>query len=510
MRRWIRRTLGARTPKFIGGGTNLLDLVKLQIEAPETLIDINHIGLDTIKDTSDEGGLRIGALVSNTALASDLRVRTRNMRCYRAPSSPAPRRSCATWRASAAICCNGRAVPLFLRHQPALQQTQSRQRLLRARTAIRASSRRSAAATNASRPIPAIWRWRCARSTRWWKCSGADGARAVFRLADFHRLPGDKPEVDVNLKRGELITAVTLPKPVTGKQFLSQGARPRVLFAFALGVCRSDHDRRMAPPASPLAALPRNHGATRRPTSRAEPRRESLPLLRCWQRRDADRGEPFQANPGRAHARRCPQRRARLTMLFDHPAGRQRRSTTNASSVNRRVRIDGPLKVSGRARYAYERQDAGKDVVYGYVVASASTHGLDRGDRPQRGAENAPGFVAAVTHENAGLQGQGQVQHRAAAGGAERSIITTKPLPWWCARRSNRRGKQPRRCASRTKIAVGGFDLRRTYDEHDGEAKPRAKPAPATPMSATSKAAFDAAPVKLDETYTTPDQSPSR
>ncbi|MDZ4367356.1 MAG: FAD binding domain-containing protein, partial [Afipia sp.] len=60
--------------KFIAGGTNLLDLMKLQIEAPTHLIDVNGLGLDTIEPTS-EGGLRIGALVRNTALATDERVR---------------------------------------------------------------------------------------------------------------------------------------------------------------------------------------------------------------------------------------------------------------------------------------------------------------------------------------------------------------------------------------------------------------------------------------------------
>ena len=60
--------------KFIAGGTNLLDLMKLEIETPEHLIDINGLGLDTIEPKPD-GGLRIGALVRNTDLAADLRVR---------------------------------------------------------------------------------------------------------------------------------------------------------------------------------------------------------------------------------------------------------------------------------------------------------------------------------------------------------------------------------------------------------------------------------------------------
>ena len=69
-------TAAARTPgaKFIAGGTNLLDLMKLQIETPAHLIDVNGLALDKIEPTA-EGGLRIGALVRNTDLAADARVR---------------------------------------------------------------------------------------------------------------------------------------------------------------------------------------------------------------------------------------------------------------------------------------------------------------------------------------------------------------------------------------------------------------------------------------------------
>src|SRR4030081_1720809 len=60
--------------KFIAGGTNLLDLMKLQIETPAHLIDVNHLALNRI-ETTPEGGLRIGALVRNTDLAADSRIR---------------------------------------------------------------------------------------------------------------------------------------------------------------------------------------------------------------------------------------------------------------------------------------------------------------------------------------------------------------------------------------------------------------------------------------------------
>ena len=70
----VSKAAGRPNVKFIAGGTNLLDLMKLEIETPAHLIDINGTGLDQIEATED-GGLRIGALVSNTALAADPRIR---------------------------------------------------------------------------------------------------------------------------------------------------------------------------------------------------------------------------------------------------------------------------------------------------------------------------------------------------------------------------------------------------------------------------------------------------
>jgi len=78
----VARVSGA---KFIAGGTNLLDLMKLEIETPTHLIDINGLALDKI-ETTPEGGLRIGALVRNTDLAANQRVRRcSTRRCQFAP-----------------------------------------------------------------------------------------------------------------------------------------------------------------------------------------------------------------------------------------------------------------------------------------------------------------------------------------------------------------------------------------------------------------------------------------
>ncbi|EGD06784.1 aerobic-type carbon monoxide dehydrogenase, middle subunit CoxM/CutM-like protein [Xanthomonas vesicatoria ATCC 35937] len=103
----------ARQPgaKFIAGGTNLLDLMKLQIETPSHLIDVNGLSLDTI-DATPEGGLRIGALVRNTDLAADARVRRDYAVLSRALLAGASA-SCAIARPRRAICCSARVARIF-------------------------------------------------------------------------------------------------------------------------------------------------------------------------------------------------------------------------------------------------------------------------------------------------------------------------------------------------------------------------------------------------------------
>src|SRR4051812_42457957 len=123
----------ARIPgaKFVAGGTNLLDLMKLEIETPAHLIDVNPIALDTV-ETTPEGGLRIGALVRNTDLAADPRVRRDYgllARALLAGASGQLRNKATT----AGNLLQRTRCPYFLRYQPALQQTPARQRLCRDR-----------------------------------------------------------------------------------------------------------------------------------------------------------------------------------------------------------------------------------------------------------------------------------------------------------------------------------------------------------------------------------------
>ena len=94
--------------RFLGGGTTLIDLMKLNVETPAHVLDINRLPLGGIEVTS-EGGIKIGAMVRNSDLANDAKVQ-RIIRFCRKPSCKAPRHRSATWPPSAETCCSERAA----------------------------------------------------------------------------------------------------------------------------------------------------------------------------------------------------------------------------------------------------------------------------------------------------------------------------------------------------------------------------------------------------------------
>ncbi len=154
----------AETPgaKFLAGGTNLLDLMKLEIERPAHLIDVGRLPLADIAETA-EGGLRIGAMASNSAAASDRRVRTR----YPVLTHALVAGASAQLRNKATVGGNlmqRTRCSLLLRPRQALQQTRARRRLQRASAAMCAATPSWAPARPASRPTPPTWPW---RSRRW-------------------------------------------------------------------------------------------------------------------------------------------------------------------------------------------------------------------------------------------------------------------------------------------------------------------------------------------------------
>ena len=216
--------------RFIAGGTNLLDLMKLQIETPTHLIDVNHLGLDRIEPTA-EGGLRIGALVRNTDLAADKLVR----RDYAVLSRALVAGASGQLRNKATTGGNllqRTRCPYFYDTRMPCNKRQPGSGC----GAMKGMSR-SLAILGVSDACIAQHPSDMAVAMRLLDAQvdmvGADGAKRSVPIADFHLLPGDTPERETALKPGELITSVTLPKPIGGAHVYRK-VRDRASYAFAL------------------------------------------------------------------------------------------------------------------------------------------------------------------------------------------------------------------------------------------------------------------------------------
>jgi len=216
--------------KFIAGGTNLLDLMKLEIETPTHLIDVNSLGLDRIEPT-DAGGLRVGALVRNADLAADARVRRDYgvlSRALLAGASGQLRNKATT----AGNLLQRTRCPYFYD----TQQPCNKRRPGSGCSAIGGVSRQlavvgSSAACIATHPSDMAVALRVLDAVV--ETASPKGAARAIPIADFHRPPGDAPHIETVLAPGEVITAVTLPKPAGGAQVYRK-VRDRASYAFAL------------------------------------------------------------------------------------------------------------------------------------------------------------------------------------------------------------------------------------------------------------------------------------
>jgi len=222
----------AATPnaRFIAGGTNLLDLMKLEIETPAHLIDVNGIGMDRI-EASGDGGLRVGALVRNTDLASDPRVRRDYAVLSRALLAGATGQLRNKATTAGNLLQRTRCPYFYDTNQPCNKRAPGS-----GCSAIGGFNRHHAIvgtsdACIATHPSDMAVAMRVLDANV--ETVKPDGSRRVIPIADFHRLPGDTPHIEHVLAPGELITAVTLPKPVGGRQFY-QKVRDRASYAFAL------------------------------------------------------------------------------------------------------------------------------------------------------------------------------------------------------------------------------------------------------------------------------------
>lgn len=216
--------------KFIAGGTNLLDLMKLQIEVPTHLVDVNGLALDKIEATP-EGGLRIGALVRNTDLAADQRVRRDHAVLSRALLSGASGQLRNKATTAGNLLQRTRCAYFYDTDQPCNKRLPGS-----GCSAIGGVTRQHAVigaskACIATHPSDMAVAMRVLDATI--ETVRPDGARRVIPIADFYRLPGDTPHIETTLERDELITSILLPKPLGGTQVYRK-VRDRASYAFAL------------------------------------------------------------------------------------------------------------------------------------------------------------------------------------------------------------------------------------------------------------------------------------
>jgi xanthine dehydrogenase YagS FAD-binding subunit len=222
-----RQTQGA---KFIAGGTNLLDLMKLEIETPRHLIDVNGLGLDQVENTQG-GGIRIGALVRNTTLAADMRIRRDYgvlSRALLAGASGQLRNKATT---AGNLLQRTRCPYFYDTNQPCNKRSPGS-----GCAAIGGISRQlavigSSEACIATNPSDMAVAMRVLDAQI--ETVDDKGQTRKIPIAELHRLPGDTPHIETTLAPGELITAVTLPPPIGGTHIYRK-VRDRASYAFAL------------------------------------------------------------------------------------------------------------------------------------------------------------------------------------------------------------------------------------------------------------------------------------
>src|SRR5262245_60953180 len=216
--------------RFMGGGTTLIDLMKLNVETPTRVLDINRLPLDQIETTSD-GGLKIGATVRNSDLAyhatvqRDYSVLTqailqgasaqiRNMATV--AGNLLQRTRCVYFRDTAMPCKKrepGSGCPAITGHNRTLPILGASEHCI---------------ATNPSDMCVAL-----AALEATIQIQGPKGTRSVA-FGDFHLLPGNTPNRETGLEPGDLITQVTLPPPIAGSKQVYLKLRDRASYEFAL------------------------------------------------------------------------------------------------------------------------------------------------------------------------------------------------------------------------------------------------------------------------------------
>ncbi len=216
--------------KFISGGTNLIDLMRLEIEHPSHLVDISRLPLRAIEELPD-GGLRIGAQAANSDTAADARVRTRYPVLSQALLSGASGQLRNKASVGGNLMQRTRCPYFYDTHSGCNKRDPDAGcaaigGINRIHAILGASD--ACIATNPSDMAVAL----VALEARI-ELLGPGGVTRSVAIADFHRLPGNTPEVETDLGPGEMITAVVLPPPPPGGQVYRK-VRDRQSYEFAL------------------------------------------------------------------------------------------------------------------------------------------------------------------------------------------------------------------------------------------------------------------------------------
>jgi xanthine dehydrogenase YagS FAD-binding subunit len=226
----VRQMAADPSAKFIAGGTNLIDLMKVDVERPTRLIDISRLPLASVEETA-EGGLRIGALVPNSDLAyhplieqhypmlasAILAGASQQLRNMASTGGNLLQRTRCFYFYDTVTPCNKREPGTGCSAIKGVNRI----------NAILGTSE-ACIATHPSDMCVAL-----AALDAKVHVMGPAGARAI-PFAEFHRLPGDTPQRDTNLQHGEIVTAIELPQKGFGANYTYLKIRDRLSYAFAL------------------------------------------------------------------------------------------------------------------------------------------------------------------------------------------------------------------------------------------------------------------------------------
>ena len=224
------RAIAGDDAMAIAGGTNLLDLMKLQVETPGRLADINHIGFAGIED-ADDGGLNLGALATNTQTAIHARVRTDYPVLALAILAGATQQLRNKATNGGNLCQRTRCYYFTNIDQPCNKREPGS-----GCGAIGGIAKLHAVLGTSEQCIatyPGDMAVALSALNATVRITKADGSIRQIAVREFHRLPGDTPWRDNVLESGEVITAITLPPPVRGMQVYRK-VRERSSYAFAL------------------------------------------------------------------------------------------------------------------------------------------------------------------------------------------------------------------------------------------------------------------------------------